>query len=161
MLELQILGPLQVVSNAGPVAVGSVAQQRLVVRLALAGSAGVGVDLLCDDLDVSGGALRTAVSRLRKTLGGVVVTRHWGYALDGVDLDSERFERAVAAVPEVAAAERVALLDVESWHSKHPISSTPAFSTTTTTFPMIPESTRRMTSSSSLPSRPKISMSTS
>ena len=111
MIKVQVLGPLQVEGDEGPIPVDSFTQQRLLVRLAVAGSAGVDAGVLCDDLDLSPAALRTAVWRLRKALGGVVMTQRSGYVLVDVELDYERFEQEVAAAPPVDVAERIAAMD--------------------------------------------------
>jgi DNA-binding SARP family transcriptional activator len=91
MVELRILGRLQVVVDGHVVDVGPPAQQRLVLRLGLAAATGLTVDRLLDDLRVSAVALRTAVSRLRKSLGPAVITVDSGYRLQSVELDADRF----------------------------------------------------------------------
>src|SRR4029079_4581992 len=97
---VRILGPVQVVLSAGgTVELPSASQRRLLAVLALHARAPVRAEWLADALDVSQGALRTTVSRLRKVLDETALrTTSTGYRLD-VDVDAEMFCREVAGAP--------------------------------------------------------------
>ncbi len=96
---VRILGPVQVVrSSGGIVEMRSASQRRLLAVLALHARAPVRAEWLADALDVSQGALRTTVSRLRRVLDGTALgTTGTGYRLD-LDVDSEVFCREIAGV---------------------------------------------------------------
>ncbi len=92
----RVLGPVQVVRADGRVAdPGSSTQRRLLAVLALAAPRSVRKDRLCDVLGLSPSALRTSVSRLRRTAGGGVVTTTTGYRLD-VPVDATLLCRELA-----------------------------------------------------------------
>ena len=102
-MEFRVLGPLDVVDDAGKsIPVPGARQRALLAALLLHANETVARDRLMDELwgdepPASGAkALQVAVSQLRKTLGdGVLQTRPGGYAL-GVGpngLDVSRFER--------------------------------------------------------------------
>jgi DNA-binding SARP family transcriptional activator len=93
---VRILGPVQVVlPTGGIVELPSSSQRRLLAVLALHARAPVRAEWLADALDVSQGALRTTVSRLRKVLDETALqTTSTGYRLD-VDVDAEMFCREV------------------------------------------------------------------
>ena len=93
-----VLGSLQVFgSDGGPVRLPSVAQRRLTSILILRAGTVVSSDLLGERLDLSPGALRTSVSRLRRVIGETtLVTAPPGYELRTDDVDSKRFERLLA-----------------------------------------------------------------
>src|SRR5262249_41216457 len=77
----------------------SVSQRRLLAVLAVHNRASVRAEWLADTLEVTPGALRTQVSRLRKVLGAErLATASTRYQLD-VDVDAEAFSRDVAAIP--------------------------------------------------------------
>lgn len=94
---VRVLGPIQLVTTAGTVVdLPSASQRRLLAALALHGRRSVRASWLADVLEVSPGALRNSVSRLRRTLGeAALVTSAVGYRLD-VEADAERFCRHVA-----------------------------------------------------------------
>ena len=87
----------------------SVSQRRLLAVLALHTRTAVRAEWLADAFEVSPGALRTQVSRLRKVLGdGNLSTAGTGYRLD-VDVDAEAFCRELADAAdgdEIGALER-------------------------------------------------------
>ena len=71
---VRVLGPIQVVTTSGlALDLPSASQRRLLARLAVDAPRALRVDLLCDVLAVSPGALRTIVSRLRKGFGDTIV----------------------------------------------------------------------------------------
>ena len=71
---VRVLGPIQVVTASGrALDLPSASQRRLLARLAVDAPRALRVDLLCDLLAVSPGALRTIVSRLRKGFGDTIV----------------------------------------------------------------------------------------
>ena len=90
-------GPGQVVLSSGRIVeLPSASQRRLLAVLALHARAPVRAEWLADALDVSQGALRTTVSRLRKVLDDAALqTTSTGYRLD-VDVDAEMFCREIA-----------------------------------------------------------------
>ena len=110
-MEIQILGPLRVRDDGSELVVGASALRRLVTRLAVSAPEGVSADRLAEDLGLSPGGLRTAVSRLRKIVGDSVVTEPPGYALSGGRVDAAQFETMVAQALETAPAEQVVLFD--------------------------------------------------
>ncbi len=76
---VRVLGPIQVVTTAGRVLdLPSASQRRLLARLAVDAPRALRVDLLCDVLAVSPGALRTIVSRLRRGFGDTIVVGSQG-----------------------------------------------------------------------------------
>jgi DNA-binding SARP family transcriptional activator len=119
VIDLRILGPLELVGASGPVELGRGRERALLARLAIANGAVVTVDALVEDLwsgeppPTAVKALQGHVSRLRRALeqaapgaGARLVTETAAYALrlDDEMVDARRFERAVAAG-------RAALLD--------------------------------------------------
>ncbi len=101
VMKFKVLGPLTVLSDDGTrISLSSVSQRRLASMLALrAGSSNsvVSADWLCDQMELSAGALRTSITRLRRVVGeDVLTTIAPGYALQGVDVDSQEFERLLA-----------------------------------------------------------------
>jgi DNA-binding SARP family transcriptional activator/nucleotide-binding universal stress UspA family protein len=106
MLDFRILGPLEVVTEHGPVRLGGPKQRATLAILLLNAGRVVSVDRLADDL-YAGAAPVTAVtqvqrqiSELRKLLGPghTVETRAPGYVLrlTPEQLDLQRFERLTA-----------------------------------------------------------------
>jgi DNA-binding SARP family transcriptional activator len=106
MLDFRILGPLEVVTEAGPVRLGGPKQRGTLAILLLNANHVVSVDRLADDL-YAGAAPVTAVTQvqrqisdLRKLLGAAqtVETRAPGYVLrlTSEQLDLQRFERLTA-----------------------------------------------------------------
>ena len=112
-LDFCILGPLEVLDDGRTVPLGGVKQRALLGLLLLHPNETLGTDRLIDELwgerspASAANALHARVSRLRKTLADedgsgtadLVVTRERGYELrlDPERLDSNRFERLVAA----------------------------------------------------------------
>ena len=89
---VRVLGPVQVVTASGrAVDLPSVSQRRLLARLAVDAPRALRVDLLCDVLGVSPGALRTIVSRLRKGLGDTAVIGSQGRYRLAVPVDAALF----------------------------------------------------------------------
>ena len=107
---VRVLGPVEVVVADGTVhQLPSVSQRRLVAVLALNAGHTVRGEFLADLLDVSTGALRTTVSRLRRQLGADVVhTDPVGYRLDA-DVDAGHFTELLAAT--AGEADPLDLLD--------------------------------------------------
>jgi DNA-binding SARP family transcriptional activator len=106
MLDFRILGPLEVVTEDGPIRLGGPKQRATLAILLLSSNRVVSVDRLADDL-YSGDPPVTAVtqvqrqiSELRKLLGQAhtVETRPPGYVLRLLpeQLDLQRFERLTA-----------------------------------------------------------------
>ena len=113
MLEFRILGPLEVVGEAGPIPLAGPKQRATLAILLLNANRVVSVERLADDL-YSGAAPVTAVTQvqrqisdLRKALGSasVIETRSPGYVirlsagqldLDHFQLSAEEAGRALA-----------------------------------------------------------------
>jgi DNA-binding SARP family transcriptional activator len=117
MIEFRILGPLEVVGDEGPIALGGQTQRALLGLLLLRAREVVATERLVDQLwgeqppKTATTSLQNLVSQLRKLLGtDVLVTRPPGYVLqiDAESLDLGRFERLVVAArgaePPVRAA---------------------------------------------------------
>jgi DNA-binding SARP family transcriptional activator len=103
--ELRILGPLEVVRDGAPVALGGPRQRALLALLALRAGTVVPRYRLIDELwgerppDSAVNVLQTYVSHLRKAVpAGRLVTRPPGYllAIEPDELDLHRFERLAA-----------------------------------------------------------------
>ena len=89
---VRVLGPIQVVSTSGRAFdLPSVSQRRLIARLAVDAPRALRVDLLCDVLAVSPGALRTIVSRLRRGFGDTAVMASQGRYRLAVPVDAALF----------------------------------------------------------------------
>jgi DNA-binding SARP family transcriptional activator len=108
-MEFCILGPLEVLQDGAPVALGGSKQRALLALLVLHANEAMTTDRLVEELwgeeppATAAKTVQVHVSRLRKALasrggGGVVVTRERGYelALGPDDLDARRFERLAA-----------------------------------------------------------------
>ncbi len=111
-MEFRVLGPLAVVGDDGfAIALPSVAQRRLASLLVMRAGAPVSADFLTDHLEVSSGALRTSVTRLRRLVGSdVLVTVAPGYELRTENVDVKRFESLLAEARSARGeAARVAL----------------------------------------------------
>ena len=95
--SVRILGPVHAVANDGSlIDLPSATQRRLLAILALHSPRRLRSEWLADVLEISPGALRTSVSRVRATVGSAVLeTASTGYAIVG-DVDEARFCRAVA-----------------------------------------------------------------
>jgi predicted ATPase/DNA-binding SARP family transcriptional activator len=113
LLELRLLGDMQVRLGGTVVTIVSGRQRLLLARLALAGRRFVPVSQLIDDLwedrppGSATNALQVYVSGLRKLLGPAAVrTRGRSYALDsGAVVDAAEFRREVAAGLSAASAD--------------------------------------------------------
>ncbi|MCF7550366.1 BTAD domain-containing putative transcriptional regulator [Pseudonocardia sp. WMMC193] len=113
-LTVQVLGPVEIAGDEGPLPVRRLLERGLLVRLALAGGTGVADERLAADLwegeDPGVARLRVVVSRLRRSLGGsadAVVRVPGGYRLDADVVDLRAAEAAAArlrADPETARA---------------------------------------------------------
>ena len=89
---VRVLGPIQVVTTSGvPLDLPSASQRRLLARLAVDAPRALRVDLLCDVLAVSPGALRTIVSRLRRGFGDTIVEASQGRYRLAAPVDAARF----------------------------------------------------------------------
>jgi DNA-binding SARP family transcriptional activator len=106
MLELRILGPLEVLVDGEPVELRRAKQRGLLALLLLSAGEVVSADRLIDELwagnppATAKDALQNYVSQLRKALGPeVIVTRPHGYVLEveSEQTDIGHFERLVAA----------------------------------------------------------------
>ena len=97
-MEFKVLGPLQVVGpDAASIDLPGATQRRLVCLLLVRGAV-VSADSLAEQLDLSPGALRTTVSRLRRILGAsTLLSVPPGYELRPDAVDARRFEDCVAA----------------------------------------------------------------
>jgi DNA-binding SARP family transcriptional activator len=121
-LDFRVLGPLEVVRDGSPVALGGPKPRALVAVLLLQRGRAVSIDDLVDALwgaeppASAAASVHTYVSRLRRGLGEVLVARPPGYALavEPGRLDLDRFETRLAEGRELlragdAAAAAVAL----------------------------------------------------
>jgi DNA-binding SARP family transcriptional activator len=81
---VRVLGPVELVTGGGEtVDLPSPSQRRLLAALALQAPQPVRAEWLCSVLEVTPGALRTAVTRLRRVLGeGLLHTSATGYRLE-------------------------------------------------------------------------------
>jgi predicted ATPase/DNA-binding SARP family transcriptional activator len=109
IVGVRILGQVALLRGDGEiVAVPSATQRRLLVMLALQRGRAVRPERLGDDLRLTPGALRKAVSRLRALVGeGALRTGTVGYVLE-LDVDAEAFADAVRRAP--TAPDRLATL---------------------------------------------------
>jgi predicted ATPase/class 3 adenylate cyclase/biotin operon repressor len=98
-MRFKVLGPLEVVGAGGnPIQLVSAAQRRLLSLLVLRTGTTVSSDFLADRLELSSGALRTSLSRLRRIVGyEILVTAPPGYQLRSTNVDAKDFERLIAA----------------------------------------------------------------
>lgn len=108
MVEIKVLGPIQVLRDGEPVDIGGPTQRRLLASLVAQADQVVPVralleDLWGDDPPPSGPAsIQSYVSRLRRALGPEVIeTTSPGYrlALAGLAIDSQDFLEAAADLP--------------------------------------------------------------
>jgi DNA-binding SARP family transcriptional activator len=115
VLEVRLLGPLEVRDGERVVDVRRRKERALLAALALRAGAAVSTDRLVDELwgeeapKTAKHALENYVSQLRKTLGSEVIsTRPNGYALelDPAQVDVVRFERLVAEARGARAEQR-------------------------------------------------------
>jgi DNA-binding SARP family transcriptional activator len=119
MKEFRILGPLEVRSEEGPIALGGPRPRALLTALLLRAGRVVPTEQLVDELygadppPTATAALQNAVVALRKVLGpDVLVTRPPGYvlAVSPDQIDARRFERLLADARAGSPEERRALL---------------------------------------------------
>lgn len=96
-IEIRLLGPLEVAEADGtPISIVSAPQRRLLSLLALRAGSVVRPVSLAESLGLEAGALRTAISRLRRVVGaGALETTAEGYKLLA-EVDGRAFERLVA-----------------------------------------------------------------
>jgi DNA-binding SARP family transcriptional activator len=98
-MEFKVLGQLEVVSDSGtriPTVSGT--QRRLLSLLLSRAGTTVSADFLADRLELSAGALRTSISRVRRVVGSdVLATVSPGYELRSISIDSKRFENLLAS----------------------------------------------------------------
>lgn len=94
-MDFRVLGPIELLDDSGArVRLVSTSQRRLVAILAANAGQVIRSEVLEDALELSAGALRTAVSRLRRIVGfDVLVTDPPGYALCTDHVDAIAFER--------------------------------------------------------------------
>jgi DNA-binding SARP family transcriptional activator len=114
-MEFRILGPLEVVGDEGPLALGGQKQRALLGLLLVRAGEVVSTDRLLDELwgehppKAAKASLQNLVVQLRKLLGAeVVVTRPPGYVLrvDAEQVDLGCFERLVTGAREAEPEER-------------------------------------------------------
>jgi DNA-binding SARP family transcriptional activator len=98
-MRFEVLGSLRVVTDDGDqLPLPSVSQRRLVSLLLLRAGSVVPADFLEEHLDLSGGAVRTAVSRARRVLGAdTLLTVPPGYELRADHVDAVEFEQLLAS----------------------------------------------------------------
>ena len=110
-MQFEVLGPLRVMAPDGtPVAIPSPVHRRLLSVLIFRAGTPVSADYLADCMDISAGALRVAVSRLRRIVGfDTLVTAPPGYELRPQSLDVAHFERLLASAAHERKSARVAL----------------------------------------------------
>lgn len=106
MVDIRVLGPLEVADDDGPVALGAAKPRRLLAALVVAGGRPCSptrlIDVLWGDSPAASAPklLQVYTSHLRKTLpvGVAITTSAHGYALefDPEALDAVRFERLLA-----------------------------------------------------------------
>lgn len=122
-MEYRLLGSLQIrqCGDRRWRRVDGRAQRRLISRLALHAGHVVGSDVLEEDLDMSAGAVRTAVSRLRHVVDDDSVrTVPPGYLLEAADTDVDRFEWLVVRSSRLHRFEAARFLDaaLELWRGR-------------------------------------------
>ena len=117
-----VLGPVEAVTGAGPVALKGPRQRELLARLLIARGRMVPVDRIAGDLwetppDGAIGAIRTFVSDLRRALeperaprapARLLITAPPGYLLrvSPGSVDADRFEAALSASADLQPARR-------------------------------------------------------
>jgi DNA-binding SARP family transcriptional activator len=119
MLDIRLLGPLEVAGDGGAIAVGGQKQRALLCLLALNAGRVVATDRLLDELwgeqppRTAATSLQNMVSNLRKALGAErVVTKSPGYllAVSPEETDLGRFERLVSDARMLAGEPRARAL---------------------------------------------------
>lgn len=121
-MEFSVLGPVQLIGpGMNRINLASDAQRRLVGHLVLRANTVVRADELAEHLALSPGALRTAVSRLRRIVGfDTLVTEPPGYELRTDRIDALRFEQLVIAARSQPSMEATRLLRdaLSLWHGE-------------------------------------------
>jgi DNA-binding SARP family transcriptional activator len=114
---VRILGGVHAVARDGSlIDLPSVSQRRLLAILALHSPRRLRSEWLADVLDISPGALRTSVSRVRATVGSSLLeTASTGYAFVG-DVDASRFCRAVADAADADDRVRALQFALDQWN---------------------------------------------
>jgi len=106
---VRVLGPVVAdLADAEKYDPPSVGQRKLLALLALRAGRAVGADTICDLFELTPGAVRTTVSRLRKALGDALVTESQGYALHA-ETDVQRFQALVASAKTAGTSQAVEL----------------------------------------------------
>ena len=115
--SVRILGGVHAVASDGSlIDLPSASQRRLLAILALHSPRRLRSEWLADVLDISPGALRTSVSRVRATVGTAMLeTASTGYALVG-DVDAARFCRAVADAADADDRVRALQFALDQWN---------------------------------------------
>ena len=112
MIELRVLGPIEVLRDGEPVPITGDKERALLALLAIRRGEVVSSDHLIDQLwgerlpHNPGNALQAVVSRLRRTLGNdVIVTKKPGYALslESESIDATRFEDLLQRATRIGA----------------------------------------------------------
>ena len=119
-MQFHVLGPVGIVDDDGrAVTLASSAQRRLMAMLILRAGTTVSADYLGEYLGLSPGALRTAVSRLRRVIGlERVVTMPPGYLVRAEHVDARSFEESIRSVRSATSEVSVPVLEraLEMWH---------------------------------------------
>ena len=119
MLEFRILGPVEVLDEGEPIALGGRNQRAVLALLLLRANEPVSTERLVDQLwgerppRTAKTSLQNTIAQLRKLLGpGLLLTRPSGYVLqlDAEQLDLTRFERLVHEARSAEPAQRAELL---------------------------------------------------
>lgn len=112
LMEIRLLGPLDVLVDGAPVALGGQRERALLALLALSPQQPVSTDSLIEALwgeDLPGkpsNALQAVVSRLRRAVGSeAIVTRQPGYMLDVAPeaIDAARFRAMVGTANSIVS----------------------------------------------------------
>lgn len=111
LVELGVLGPLQVLDGGVPVAIAGAKPRALLTMLGLHGDSVIAADALMELLwgddppRTAIKALQTHISALRRALGdGVVLTEGTGWRLGTADVDAARYRAAARMGRDAAAA---------------------------------------------------------
>jgi len=106
IVEIRVLGAVEIVGPEGPVLVGASKQRQLLAALVISAGQTCPSDRLIDAVwgesppRSAGKLVQLYISQLRKVLPARIHTRGFGYALELLEdewLDAARFERLVAA----------------------------------------------------------------
>ncbi len=124
-VQIGILGPIQVIADDGGVPPLSPQLRRVLGLLVVANGSPVSTDRLAEYVaggQVEGSAVRTAVSRLRKIVGGRIEHRNGGYcvSLTDIELDAATFEDMCRQARSAEPFERIAKLSaaLELWRGE-------------------------------------------